>query len=66
MEITPLGPINLMLGLKVARDRSRHPLWITQTAYIDSLVERFPGFSSKLAKSAPFPAHHETDGEAMS
>ncbi len=55
-----------MLGLKVARDRSRHLLWITQTAYIDSLVERFPGFSSKLAKSAPFPAHHETDGEAMS
>jgi len=52
-----------MFGLKVARDRSRHLLWVTQTAYIESsrAVSRF---SSKLAKSAPFPvAHNENNGE---
>ena len=53
--ISKLGPISHILGSKVSRDRTSHKLWVSQTAYIDSLMERFPGYSSITARYSPLP-----------
>ena len=59
--ISRLGPVTHILGSKVTRDRSNKVLWMTQTAYIDSLMERFPGYSTTIAKNAPLPLRGTTD-----
>ena len=40
-EIKDLGDVDLILGLKVLRDRAKGTLKINQTAYIQSLIDRF-------------------------
>ncbi len=61
-QTSKLGPISHILGTKLTRDRSQRKLWISQTAYIESLVERFPGVSTSTARNAPFPRKLEDDG----
>jgi len=40
-EITDLGELNWLLGLKVTRDRTAHTITLSQKAYIDTIVEHF-------------------------
>jgi hypothetical protein len=42
-KITELGEISTILGMKVSRDRQAKKIWLTQPAYIDKIIERFPG-----------------------
>ena len=51
--ISKLGPVFHILGTKVTRNQSHHILWLTQTAYIYLLMQRFPGFSTSIAKHSP-------------
>ena len=55
--ISKLGLVSHILGTRVTRNRSNRVLWLTQTVYIDSLMQRFPGFSSSIAKHSPLPQH---------
>ena len=63
--ISKLGPVSHILGTKVTRDRSNNVLWLTQTAYIDSLMRRFPGFSTSIAKHAPLPQRAAVDDDQL-
>ena len=55
-EISKLGPVSHILGTKVIRDRVSHKLWLSQPAFVDSLMDRFPGYASiRSAKYAPLP-----------
>jgi len=58
-KISKLGAASHILGTKVTRDRSQRKLWISQNTYIDSLVKRFPGFST--ARNAPLPKKLEDE-----
>lgn len=40
-ELVHLGPVNWLLGLKVEHDRTNCCLTISQSAYIDTILERF-------------------------
>lgn len=60
-KISKLGPISHILGTKVIRDRTRKVLWLTQTAYIDSLMQRFPGWAASIAKYSPLPVRKLED-----
>jgi hypothetical protein len=57
-EITILGEVNWILGMKIERDRSNRILSINQTAYIDRVVEQFsleddaPANTPELANTA--------------
>jgi hypothetical protein len=46
-KITELGEISTILGMKVSSDRQARKVWLTQPAYIDKIVERFPGCRPK-------------------
>jgi hypothetical protein len=41
-KITELGEVSTILGMKVRRDRQKK-IWLTQPAYIERVIERFPG-----------------------
>jgi hypothetical protein len=41
LDVTNLGPIHWLLGIRVKRDRKSRTISLTQTAYIDSIVSRF-------------------------
>ncbi len=49
-KITELGEISTILGMKVTRDRKQRKIWLTQTAYIDKLLDRFPDRWTKLSR----------------
>ena len=40
-QLTDLGPISWLLGIKVTRDRESRTLHLSQTSYIESIVRRF-------------------------
>lgn len=40
-SIKDLGPVNMMLGMKITRDRSARTLCISQTHYIEALLESY-------------------------
>ena len=61
--ISKLGPVSHILGTKVTHDRCNNVLWLTQTAYIDSLMQRFPGYSTSIAKHAPLPQRAAVDDD---
>jgi hypothetical protein len=42
-KITELGEVSTILGMKVRRDRQAKKIWLTQPAYIERVIERFPG-----------------------
>lgn len=60
-KISRLGEISHILGMKVTRDRHKHLALLSQAAYIDSLMQRFPGYSSNIAKGAPLPVRKLED-----
>ena len=51
--ISKLGPVSHILSAKVTRNRSNNVFWLTQTAYIHLLMQRFPGCSTSIAKHSP-------------
>jgi hypothetical protein len=51
--ITRLGEISTILGLKVTRDRKARKVWLTQPAYIDHVLTRFPISNTHRARAAP-------------
>ena len=40
-EMKDLGEAKIILGLEITRDRSSHKLWLSQTKYATSVLERF-------------------------
>jgi Reverse transcriptase (RNA-dependent DNA polymerase) len=40
-DLTDLGPIHWLLGIKITRDRENRTISLSQSSYIDSLVRRF-------------------------
>ena len=46
-KMTELGEISHILGLKVTRNRKAKKIWLTQPAYIERLIERFPGHPTR-------------------
>lgn len=40
-RIKDLGPVGMMLGMKITRDRERHTLCISQEHYIEALLESY-------------------------
>ena len=63
-KITELGEISTILGMKVTRDRKQRKIWLTQTAYIDKLLDRFPD-SSKSTKPRGTPMNGRQVDEAQ-
>ena len=57
-KISSLGELSYLLGLKVTRNRSKKVIWLNQTAYIDRVIERFPGHSAYRARAGPLPSGH--------
>jgi hypothetical protein len=51
-EITDLGELNWLLGLKVERDRAARTITLSQTAYVDTILE---SFNLTDAKTSPAP-----------
>jgi hypothetical protein len=51
-KITELGEVSTILGMKVSQNRRARKVWLTQSSYIDRLVERFPGHHPR---STPLP-----------
>jgi Reverse transcriptase (RNA-dependent DNA polymerase) len=41
VEITDLGELHWILGIKVKRDRERRTIHLSQRAYIDSIIRRY-------------------------
>jgi len=54
-EITDLGELNWLLGLKVTRDRGARTLTLSQKAYVDTIVERFYMGDAKSAQTPMEP-----------
>ena len=48
-KITLLRPISWLLGTKVTHNRESHTLILSQTTYIDSLLQKFNMKKCKLA-----------------
>src|SRR5258705_13773106 len=40
-EITDLGELKWLLGLKVERDHTKHTIVLSQEAYVNTVLERF-------------------------
>jgi hypothetical protein len=52
-KITRLGEISTILGMKVTRDRKKRKIWLTQPAYVDHVITRFPISKTHRARSTP-------------
>ena len=50
--LTDLGPVSWLLGIKITRNREEHTISLSQTAYIEQIVERF-GLSDAKAYATP-------------
>lgn len=46
--LTNLGPLHWLLSIKVVRDRAKHTISLSQTAYINSILSRFTLVDMKL------------------
>jgi hypothetical protein len=49
-QMTNLGKLEWMLGIKLTQDRKQHIGTLTQTAYIDHIVDKFYLSDAKLTK----------------
>jgi hypothetical protein len=47
-KITELGAVSTILGMKVRRERQARKVWLTQPAYIERVVEQFPGHRPRV------------------
>lgn len=56
-EITDLGKIHYVLGLQIRRDRPNHIIYLNQSRYIDSILERF-GMSTCHPIAIPLVTNH--------
>jgi hypothetical protein len=54
-EITDLGELNWLLGLKVSRDRVARTITLSQKVYVDTIVERFYLGDAKSAQTPMEP-----------
>ena len=61
-KITDLGEVNLILGIKAQRDLAAKTVSLSQTAYIETLINRFPGHQAHYARSAPLPTSLNPEG----
>ena len=52
LEITDLGEIHWLLGIKILRDRAARTISLAQTSYIDSIVKRY-GLQDSKTVSIP-------------
>jgi hypothetical protein len=52
-KITELGQVSTILGMKVRRDRQARKVWLTQPAYIERVVEQFPGHRPRVTPLPP-------------
>jgi transposase InsO family protein len=52
-KLSEMGEVSTILGMKVTRDRKARKIWITQPAYVDRLLERFPEHSKYRNWAAP-------------
>ena len=57
-EITDLGELKHILGILVSRDRSKHLIYLNQTAYIQRMIARF-GMESSSPVSTPLAVKHD-------
>jgi len=57
-KITEIGAVSQILGLKVERDRKTRSIHLSQPAYIDSLIPRFPGHAN-YHPTVPLAAHRD-------
>ena len=56
LEVTDGGELHWLLGIEVIRDRTARTLSLSQKAYIDSIISRYPVFdnSQRSKSSIPF------------
>ena len=60
-KLSEMGEISTILGMKVTRNRTIRKAWVTQPAYIDRLLERFPQHLNYRTKVAHhFQRHQRT------
>jgi hypothetical protein len=53
--LTDLGPVSWLLGLKVTRDRKNRTICLSQTAYINTMLDRFALTDAKPLHSPMVP-----------
>ena len=53
--VTDLGEASRLLGMQVRRDLNAKKAFLSQTAYIDELMAKFPGHKDFKVRSAPLP-----------
>jgi hypothetical protein len=53
--LTDLGPVSWLLGLKVTRDRENRTICLSQTAYINTMLDRFALTDAKPLRSPMVP-----------
>ena len=53
--LTDLGPIHWLLGIKISRDRAARTISLSQTAYIESIINRFNLTDAKSASTPMDP-----------
>ena len=54
-KLSEMGEVSTILGMKITRDRMNRKIWITQPAYINRLLERFPKHANYRNWAAPLP-----------
>jgi hypothetical protein len=55
-EITDLGPVRWLLGFEIRRDRAARRITMSQSAYIDTLAERFH-LTQARSRTVPLSPH---------
>ena len=51
--ITVIGDVGTVLGMKVSQDKARRTIWLSQPAYIDRVLERFPEHARRRPRTTP-------------
>ncbi len=64
-KLSEMGEVSTILGMKVTRDRKNRQAFLTQPAYIDRLLERFPKHANYRNWAAPLGKTTVTDGEPV-
>ena len=74
-SMTDLGEVSLILGMKITRDRSKRTLYISQTDYTRSILDRFnmkdcnpvstPSTGAELSLDQPTDTLLDEDGTKL-
>lgn len=54
--LSSLCPATYVLGTRITRNRPNKTIVLSQTAYINTLLKRYPSFSATIAKHALLPS----------